>query len=49
MKQLIEDIKQKQLSKSEQTDQIKCELLKYKIRKSAITFSNVNYKKIKRT
>ena len=39
MKQLIENIKQQQLSESEQTDQIKWELLKYKIRKFAITFS----------
>ena len=33
MKQLIENIKQQQLSESEQTDQIKWELLKYEIRK----------------
>ena len=39
MKQLIENIKQQQLSESEQTDQIKWELLKYEIRKFAITFS----------
>ena len=39
IKQLIENIKQQQLSESEQTDQIKWELLKYEIRKFAITFS----------
>ena len=39
MKQQIENIKQQQLSESEQTDQIKWELLKYKIRKFAITYS----------
>ena len=39
MKQLIENIKQQQRSESEQTDQIKWELLKYEIRKFAITFS----------
>ena len=39
MKQLIENIKQQQLSESGQTDQIKWELLKYEIRKFAITFS----------
>ena len=39
MKQLIENIKQQQLSESEQTDQIKWELLKYEIRKFAITYS----------
>ena len=39
IKQLIENIKQQQLSESEQTDQIKRELLKKEIRKFAITFS----------
>ena len=39
IKQLIENIKQQQLSESDQTDQIKWELLKYEIRKFAITFS----------
>ena len=39
MKQLIENIKQQQLPKSGQTDQIKWELLKHKIRKFAITYS----------
>ena len=39
MKQLTENIKQQQLSESEQTDQIKCELLKCEIRKFAITYS----------
>ena len=39
MKQLIENIKQQQLSESEQTDQIKWELLKYEIRKSATNLS----------
>ena len=39
MKQLIENIKQQQLSESVQTDQIKWKLLKYEIRKFAITFS----------
>ena len=39
MKQLIKNIKQQQLSESEQTDQIKWELLKHEIRKFAITFS----------
>ena len=38
MKQLIGNIKQ-QLSESEQTDQIKWELLKYEILKFVITFS----------
>ena len=38
MKQLIEHIKQQQLSESDQTDQIKWKLLKYKIRKFAITY-----------
>ena len=39
MKQLIVHIKQQQLSESEQTDQIKWELLKYEIRKFAFTYS----------
>ena len=39
MKQLIENIKQQQLSESEQTDQIKWELLKNEVRIFAITFS----------
>ena len=39
LKQLIENIKQQQLLDSEQTDQIKLELLTYKIRKFAITYS----------
>ena len=39
MKQLIENIKKLQLSEKEQTDQTKWELLKYKIRKFAITCS----------
>ena len=39
MKQLIENIKQQQLSESEQTYQIKWELLKYEIRKFGITYS----------
>ena len=39
MKQLTESIKQQQLSESEQTDQIKWELLKYGICKFAITYS----------
>ena len=39
MKQLIENIKQQQLSESEQTNQIKWELLKHEIRKFAITLS----------
>ena len=39
MKKLIENIKQQQLSESEQTDQIKCELLKFEIRKFEITYS----------
>ena len=39
MKQLIENIKQQQLLETEKTDQIKSELLKYEIRKFAITFS----------
>ena len=38
MKQLIENIKQQQLSESKRTDQIKWELLKYETRKFAITF-----------
>ena len=38
MKQLVENIKQ-QLSESEQTEQIKWELLKYKIQTFAITYS----------
>ena len=38
MKQLIENIRQQQLSESEQTGQIKCTLLKYEIRKFAITY-----------
>ena len=42
MKQLIENIKQQQLSESEQTDQVKWELLKYEIRKFAIFESNLN-------
>ena len=37
MKQPIENIKQQQLLKSEQTDQIKWELLKYEISKFPIT------------
>ena len=55
IKQLIQNIKQQELSESEQTDQIKWELLMYEIRKFAITFSrnisqntkkvNVNQKK----
>ena len=39
MNQLIENIKQQHMSESEQTDQIKWELLKYEIRKFAIIFS----------
>ena len=39
MKQLIENIKQQQLLESEQTDQIKWELLKHEICKFAITLS----------
>ena len=39
MKQLIENTIQQQMSESEQTDQIKWKLLKYEIRKFAITFS----------
>ena len=39
MKQLIENIKQQQLSESENTDQTKWELLKYETRKFAITYS----------
>ena len=39
MKQLIENIKQQRLSESEQTDQIKWELFKYKICKFAIIYS----------
>ena len=39
IKQLIQNIKQQELSESEQTDQIKWELLMYEIRKFAITFS----------
>ena len=39
MKQLTENIKQQQLSESEKTDQINWELLKYEIRKFAITYS----------
>ena len=38
MKQLIENIKQQQLSESDQTDQIKWELLKSEIRKFAINY-----------
>ena len=38
MKQLIENIRQQQLSELEQTDQIKCTLLKHEIRKFAITY-----------
>ena len=38
MKQLIENIKQQQLSESDQTDQIKWELLKSDIRKFAINY-----------
>ena len=39
MKQLTENVKQQQLSESEKTDQINWELLKYEIRKFAITYS----------
>ena len=39
IKQLIENIKQQQLPESEQTDQIRWELLKYEIRKFAIPYS----------
>ena len=39
MKQLMVHIKQQQLSESEQTDQIKWELLKYEICKFAFTHS----------
>ena len=39
IKQLIENIKQQQLSESEQTDQIRWELLKYEMCKFAITYS----------
>ena len=39
MRQLIENIKQKQLSESEQTEPIKWESLKYEIHKFAITYS----------
>ena len=39
MKQKMEHIKQNQQSKSEQTDQIKWELLKYEISKFAISYS----------
>ena len=38
IKRLIENIKQQQLSKSEQTEQIKWELLKYEIRKFLISY-----------
>ena len=49
MKQLIENIKQKQLSESEQTDQIKWELLKYKIRKFATPYSKKISKNARRS
>ena len=39
MKQIIEHIKQQQLSQSDKTDQIKLELFKYEIRKFVITYS----------
>ena len=39
MKQLIENIKQQQLLESEQTYQMKWELLKYEIHKFGITYS----------
>ena len=39
IKQLIDNIKQQQLSESEQTDQIKWGLLIYELRKFAITYS----------
>ena len=39
IKQLIDNIKQQQLLESEQTDQIKWDLLKYELRKFAITYS----------
>ena len=42
MKQLIENIKQQQLSEPEQTDQIKRELLKCEIHKFSITYSKTN-------
>ena len=39
MKQIIEHIKQQQLSQSDKTDQIKLELFKDEIRKFVITYS----------
>ena len=39
IKQLIENIKQQQLLKLKQNDQIKWELIKYEMRKFAITYS----------
>ena len=44
MKQLNGKIKQQQLSESEQTEQTKWELLKYEIRKFAITYSKKIHK-----
>ena len=55
IKQLIENIKQRQLWESEQTDQVKWEILKYETRKfesliprksrKTLEGVNVNYKK----
>ena len=39
IKQLTENIKQQQLLKLKQNDQIKWELIKYEMRKFAITYS----------
>ena len=47
--QLNWNIKQQQLSESERTDQIKWELLKYKVRKFAITYSKKLSQNTRRT
>ena len=49
IKQLIENIKQQQLSESEQTDQIKWDLLKYEIRKFPISYCKKISQSIRRS